>query len=182
MKKKVLLLALAAVILVAGSIGGTLAWFIDSASVTNTFTVGHVVIEASEPEWNKADADHKLVPGKTLIKDPTVTVKQDSEKAYVFFKVTMSSNMAAVVTYTPASGWETITGRAGIYYRIVDTSDTDVSFPAFENNLLAVSTAATQADLSTISSDTMRISFAAVQYEGMDDSVETALGKLPAGF
>ncbi len=182
MKKKVLLLALAAVILIAGSIGGTLAWFIDSASVTNTFTVGHVVIEASEPLWKQTGADHKLVPGKTLIKDPTVTVKQDSEKAYVFFKVTMSANMAAVVTYTPASGWETITGRAGIYYRIVDTSAADVSFPAFENNQITVSAAATQADLSAVSADTMRISFAAVQYEGMDATVETALSKLPADF
>ena len=77
MKKKTLALVLALTLLVAGVVGGTLAWLTDqTAEVKNTFTVGDINIGLTE-----TTADYKMVPGNTIAKNPTVTVKADSEAA-----------------------------------------------------------------------------------------------------
>ena len=46
--KKVLILGLCAVLLVAASVLGTMAYLTDTKSVTNTFTVGNVAITLDE--------------------------------------------------------------------------------------------------------------------------------------
>lgn len=100
-KKKVLLLFLCAVLLVAVSIVGTLAYLTSRDEVTNTFTVGKVDItldEADVDEYGKeiAGADrvkgneYKLIPGHTYVKDPAVTVEGDSEESYVRMLVTIN--------------------------------------------------------------------------------------------
>lgn len=166
MKRKSLILILSALVLVLASVGGTLAWLSDSASVTNTFSVGKVDISASEPIWDSSD-DHKLVPGKTLTKDPTVTVEAGSEEAYVFVKVTSSPDVAAVLSYEMADGWTQLTGQDGVYYRTVAASSSDQSFPVFKDNQITVKTSATNELLAKISNvaaqDYMKIAFAAIQ-------------------
>lgn len=52
-KSKALLLSLCAVLLVAATVLGTIAWLTAQDSVTNTFTVGNVKIELKEPETDK---------------------------------------------------------------------------------------------------------------------------------
>ena len=70
MKKKIAALALVVLLLVAAVVGGTLAYFTDTDSATNTFTVGDVDIELVEkmqdPEHESVLLDwapHELVPG-----------------------------------------------------------------------------------------------------------------------
>ena len=83
MKKKTLALVLALTLLVAGVVGGTLAWLTDqTAEVKNTFTVGDINIGLTE-----TTADYKMIPGNTIAKDPTVTVKANSEACWLFVKV-----------------------------------------------------------------------------------------------
>ena len=66
MKKKTLALVLALTLLVAGVVGGTLAWLTDqTAEVKNTFTVGDINIGLTE-----TTTDYKMVPGNTIAKDP----------------------------------------------------------------------------------------------------------------
>ncbi len=50
-KKKVLVVALA-ISLIALAVGGTLAWFTDNESVTNTFVIGEIDIVQHEEEYN----------------------------------------------------------------------------------------------------------------------------------
>ena len=109
-KSKALLLTLCAVLLVAASVLGTMAYLTDSDKVENTFTVGKVDISLDEAEVNadgKAiDKDgkevtdlaaakrvtknsYKLMPGHSYVKDPTVTVKAGSEASYVRMLVTV---------------------------------------------------------------------------------------------
>lgn len=87
MKKKSILLAVTAVMLVcAMSIGGMLAYFTDTTETKeNTFTVGNVEIELKEPAWNEKE-EHVLMPGTTFAKDPTVT-NTGSEPAYMFLTI-----------------------------------------------------------------------------------------------
>ena len=83
-KSKALLLTLCAVLLVAASVLGTMAYLTSTDTVTNTFTVGKVEIKLDEtdvtnPNGPRVTANsYKLMPGTTYTKDPTVTVKAGS--------------------------------------------------------------------------------------------------------
>lgn len=97
MKKKTILVAAIAVMLVAALVvGGTLAYFTDkSEAKVNTFTVGNVAIDLTETAW-KADADHTLVPGKFYDKNPTITVDANSQDAYVFLKLDLNKYVSLI--------------------------------------------------------------------------------------
>lgn len=99
--KKALLLTLCAVLLVAASVLGTMAYLTSTDEVKNTFTVGQVSIKLDEAKANtdgtlvqgadrvKANS-YKLLPGHTYAKDPMVTVLNGSESSYIKMTVTFS--------------------------------------------------------------------------------------------
>lgn len=99
--RKVLALTLCAIALVGASVMGTMAYLTDNDTVTNTFTVGNVDITLDEadvkPDGTKEsenrvkDNEYHLLPGHTYIKDPTVTVVEGSEDAYVRMLVTVEN-------------------------------------------------------------------------------------------
>lgn len=110
MKKyaKALLLILCAVLLVAGSVLGTLAFLTSEDRVENTFSTGHVKITLDEAPVDKTGKavtgdrvkknDYHLLPGHEYVKDPTVHVVMDSEDCYVrmFVTVNQSSQWDAI--------------------------------------------------------------------------------------
>ena len=112
-KSKALLLTLCAVLLIAASVLGTMAYLTSTAKVENTFTIGKVEIKLDEA---KVTADgipvegaarvtansYKLMPGTTYTKDPTITVKAGSEESYVRMKVTFN-NAAALMEMLPSA-------------------------------------------------------------------------------
>ena len=72
-KKKILTLAMC-VAMAAIMAVGTLAYFTDTDSADNVFTVGNVEIELTEPNWVAGDEEaDDVYPGEALPKDPTVT-------------------------------------------------------------------------------------------------------------
>ena len=101
MKKKilkVLALVACAVLLVVGSIAGTLAYMTSkTGTVKNTFTVGNVSItmdEANVDEYGVPTSgrtaegnEYKLIPGHTYAKDPTIHVAEGSEVCYLFVEI-----------------------------------------------------------------------------------------------
>lgn len=75
MKKKLVTLCAALALCATAIIGGTLAYFTDTDAKDNTFTVGNVDIELTEPNWNAAETagtHTNVYPGQKLDKDPTV--------------------------------------------------------------------------------------------------------------
>lgn len=96
-KSKALLLTLCAVLLVAASVLGTMAYLTSTDTVTNTFTIGKVEIKLDETDVTNQTGprvqanSYKLMPGTTYTKDPTVTVKAGSEESYVRMKVTFNN-------------------------------------------------------------------------------------------
>ena len=94
--RKTLMIICCALVLVAISVGTTLAYLTDTEAVTNVFTVGKVGITLNEA---KVGADGKaltgdaaervntnsyhLIPGQAYDKDPMVTIDAESELAYV---------------------------------------------------------------------------------------------------
>lgn len=70
MKKKSILVAAIAVMLVAALVvGGTLAYFTDTKSADNTFTVGNVKIELLESSLHRENAGYVGTPGEKLNPD-----------------------------------------------------------------------------------------------------------------
>lgn len=120
-KSKALLLTLCAVLLVAASVMGTMAYLTSTDTVENTFTVGNVKITLDEA---KVDTDgtpaapaervkansYKLLPGHTYTKDPTVTVIKGSESSYVRMKVTFNNAAQIIAMCTDPDFADEITG------------------------------------------------------------------------
>ena len=98
---KHLILAVVAVFLITATIFTTIAYLTSKQEVKNTFTVGNVVIgldEALVKTDGTPDGDlrteignqYHLLPGMSYTKDPTVTVKANSEDCYVRMVVTVT--------------------------------------------------------------------------------------------
>ena len=145
-KKKVFVTVLCAVLLVAASVLGTMAYLTSQDTVKNTFTVGNVQIKLDEAKANPdgslvANADrvkansYKLLPGHTYNKDPMVTVLGGSEKSYVKMTVTFTkaseldaifapdgANMTSIFNGYDSTNW-TYTGN---------TEDTDKNTRTYE--------------------------------------------------
>lgn len=157
MKKKTLALVLALTLLVAGVVGGTLAWLTDqTAEVKNTFTVGDINIGLTE-----TTADYKMVPGNTIAKDPTVTVKANSEACWLFVKVTESENLDTFITYAIAEGWTALPGVDGVYYREVPASAADQTFSVLAGDAVTVKSDVTRTMLETAKTDAPTLTFKA---------------------
>lgn len=115
-KSKALLLTLCAVLLVAASVLGTMAYLTSTDTVTNTFTVGKVEIKLDEtdvtdPNGPRVKANsYKLMPGTTYTKDPTVTVLKGSEESYVRMKVTFNNAKEIIALCTDPEYADEVTG------------------------------------------------------------------------
>jgi len=118
------------------SVAATIAYFTDSESVTNTFTVGNVAITMDEKNTDGKDAagvananlvrdtanKYHLVPGVTYEKDPTIHVAENSEDCWLFVKV--ENGIADIETTDGAktiaaqmtdNGWTAVQGATNIY-------------------------------------------------------------------
>ena len=166
MKKKTLALVLALTLLVAGVVGGTLAWLTaTTGEVQNTFTVGDINIDLTE-----TTTDYKMVPGSTIAKDPTVTVKGGSEACWLFVEVTESANLKDFITYAIANGWTKL--EDGVYYREVPASAADQTFSVLADNAVTVKNTVTKAMLTADDFTNPTLTFKA--YAVQKDNVASA--------
>lgn len=180
-KKKVVLLALCAVLLVSVSVLSTIAFLKSTDSVTNTFTVGKVAItldEASVDQYgNVTGTDrvksntYKLVPSHTYTKDPIVHFAADSEASYLFVKV--ENGLAAIETGTKiadqivANGWQLLDGYTDVYWRYAPAATSGaVDYPVFGSF-----TVAEQADVKDYASAKIVVTAYAIQADGFADEV-----------
>ena len=80
MKKKLLVLSLCVALAAIAIAGASLAYFTDTKSATNTFTVGNVKIDLIESTYHREGNDNS---GDTSIPDPTHTVTAADNMEYV---------------------------------------------------------------------------------------------------
>lgn len=147
MKKKILVACLCVALAVLTIAGTTLAYLTSKDTVTNTFTVGNVKITLDEAKVNTAgeplnekgekvntvaDAarvannDYKLMPGKTYVKDPTVTVKAVSEESYIRMLVHVN-DMTKLTGAFPKAKYADYYGTGDVFLleKLVDWNSTD---------------------------------------------------------
>ena len=158
MKKttKIIALLLCAVLLVAGSVMGTLAYLTSHAEVKNTFTAGNVTItmdEARVDEYGVPEAGaarvanntYKLIPGHTYTKDPTVKVGADSEDCWVFVKI--ENGLGDAVSITTENGWAALPNGYYAYTTKLSKNGTATPFKTFKFDQNADPSAYTRAEI-----------------------------------
>lgn len=208
MKKfKALLVVACALLLVAASVFGTMAYLTSKDTVTNTFTIGKVEITLDEakvdlngtavtPDERVKNNSYKLMPGHSYTKDPTVHVDAASEDSWIFVKV--ENGIAAFEAATSseeggykkiadqivAKGWTALDGVAGVYYKSYDKSTTGANLVVFENFKMA-DNANEVNGWGNISADTTKVTVTAyaVQKDGFENAnaAWTATFGKPAG-
>jgi predicted ribosomally synthesized peptide with SipW-like signal peptide len=121
MKKNKTFLA-AIVLLLLFVVGGAVAYFTDTATKTNTFTIGNVDITLTEDAWDALtdangndipDVAEEMMPGESVTKDPTINNLSTKNPAYVFAKVEVpcttivapATTSEELFTYTTNAGW-----------------------------------------------------------------------------
>lgn len=173
MKKKMAIAATAIALVLCFAIGGTLAWLVDKTGpVVNTFTYGDINIELAE-----TTTEYKMIPGNHIAKDPTVTVKADSEACWLFVKIEESTDkkFSDFMTYEVADGWTALDGSAGVYYREVAAATNNLAFEVLKNNQVTVKDTVTKQDLNALTTETYpKLTFTAyaVQKDGFDNAAE----------
>lgn len=184
--RKVLLTISLLLVVVAASVGGTLAWLTaTTAPVVNTFTYGDINIDLFEHAYDagtnklgeekvKTVTSYKIIPGVNLPKDPTVEVKAGSEACWLFVEVKEEGTfVAGKVTYSIANGWTPLTGVVGVYYREVgaSTPTANQEFAVLKDNTITVSKDLTKTEINSVA-DNPKLTFKA--YAVQKDNVSSA--------
>ena len=128
MKKNKTFLA-AIVLLLLFVVGGAVAYFTDTDTKTNTFTIGNVDIDLVETAWDALaddndndipDAAEDMMPGESVTKDPVIRNLSTKNPAYVFAKVEVpcttivapATTSEELFTYTTNTGWAELSSAA----------------------------------------------------------------------
>ena len=169
---KTLALAACAILLVVGSVAGTLAYLTDTDEVNNTFTAGKVAITMTEskvdlygepvtPATRVQENTYKLIPGRTYTKDPTIYVSANSEECYIFFE--LNNELGENVYFDIGSNWTNITGTDVYYYNSTLTEGQQcTAFNTF--------TVSGNADVESLKDKKVDITAYAVQADGFADA------------
>lgn len=127
--------------------GVTIAFIASSSQpVINTFTVGDIRLSLTET----TGTTYQLIPGTTVNKDPYLTVKAGSDACWLFFKATASEDLTSCVIYAPGTGWTPLNGYEGVYYRQVDKTNADLSFPLLQSNQVKIKETLTEEQLAAL--------------------------------
>lgn len=176
--KKMFVAMLAIALLIGCTIGGTIAWLMDTTpTVTNTFTVGDVEITLVESPYDNANKTYgtpaegvtntyPLIPGNTYKKDPKVSVTANSEDCYLFVKLDKVNNPDTYLTYTlNTEGWTALQGEDGVYYRSIIKSEKEQSWDLLtaDTNGITVTVKDTIVRNGTATNDTVDMPTAAPQ-------------------
>lgn len=162
--KKTLITILVTVLVCFGVFGTTLAYLMDKTdTITNTFTYGNVDIELAET----TGTTYKMLPGHVYKKDPTVTVKANSENCWVFVKVEKSTNFDTFMTCAIADGWTLVDGETNVYARSVTSATADQPFAVLANNQVTIKNVTqTVLDGAKGNEPTLKVTAYAVQADG----------------
>lgn len=164
MRKSLIGLIIALALLLAVSVGVTVALLVASSKpVVNTFTVGGVDITLTE-----TTTEYKMTPGVTVAKDPTVTVLGNSENCWLFVKVEKENDFDTFCTYEIQDGWTALEGQAGVFYQMVEKSSANQPFPVLKNDSVLIRDTLTEEQLNGVTvNPTLTVTAYAAQIDGL---------------
>lgn len=218
-KRNITAIAAFALIVIA-FVGTTIAWLaMQTGEVTNTFTVGDVNISLYEHKINnvthateaetilvddindRGTNEYQFVPGLTIPKDPTVTVKGGSAACWLFVKIATRGNhfygndTDPIIKWTMADGWEQVdSGNPYFWYRKVEAADTDTDFPVFKDNSVRINDIFSEAQFEVVNTrpaytnPKVYVRAGAIQSDNIavgvsdEEAAKIALGMMPEAF
>ena len=139
--------------------------------VVITFTFGNIDIALAENTGN----DYKIIPGKDIPKDPSVSVKGGSEECWLVVMVEQTGTFVAnKVTYAIDNSWKALPGAEGVYYREVAAVTEDTAFSVLEGDKITVLDTLTKDDIKDIAASHPTLTFTAyaVQKAGIDTAAD----------
>ena len=158
--KKTILTIVCTILVCTCVMGTTLAYLVDKTDpIKNTFTVGDINIELKETKGEGTDyaKSFKMIPGSTIAKDPTITVKAGSEKCYLFVEIIESSNFDDFMTYEvelgalPTEGWTEFKKSnadgtiSTVYYWVInEDTEEDTPYEILKGNVVTVKSSVTK--------------------------------------
>ena len=195
-RNRILLTAIAALLLVAVAVGGTMAYLqATSNEVTNTFKPTGLSIDLNEHDYDpnsntldtnatpvKANDDYKVVPGVDIPKDPYVTFSSDVA-CYVFITVKETNwpekdDGTRLMDYAILSDWTKL--ENGVYYqlftdatdKVLDAAITDKKLSILVGDKVTVSTDITLTEMAAIKAANPTLEFDAfiIQQAGFADA------------
>lgn len=205
-KNKVLLLSLCAVLLVTASVLGTMAYLTDDDVVTNTFSVGSVIITLDEADVDDSDKDgnkterdkansYKLLPGHQYDKDPIIHVDPNSEDCYLF--VIVKNEIAdiesddegdrTVAVQMADNGWAKVDGVANTYVYIgtADGANAPLAVSGGSNitvfESFKIKGSVTNTELAKYEGKTITVTAYAVQKDGFETKPADEIWKTAFG-
>ena len=198
MKKRMLVMVVAIMVTVTAFVGGTLAWFTDSAElpVSSTYAIGNVSLYDTSAVLLNNMTSGVLLPGTAVYKydplavnpmDPFVAVAQGSEDCYVFIEIVPSfgtgvnaytvdgvNNVCAddFVDYTVLGNWTLLNGN--VYYTVVTNITEDTVLPVYDT--ISAPASVNKAMIDATNGDTVKLSINtyAIQLAGFENEPETA--------
>ena len=168
MKRKLILIS-AMILCVACTVVGTTVALLTSLAqpVENTFTVGNIKLSLVETTGES----YRMIPGKTVDKNPYVKVIGGSEDCWLFVQVDKTERFDDYLAYEMDPGWTRLDGYSGLYFRSVTSSETDTDFRILKDDVITVRDTLTEEKMSEIT-ENPRISFKA--YAIQSYSIESA--------
>lgn len=187
-KNKALLLSLCAVLLVAASVMGTMAYLTSQDAVINTFSVGSVAITMDESDVDNGiegetnrdkENNYKLLPGHQYTKDPIIHVASTSEDCYLFVKVvneiTDIEDATTVADQMTEKGWIAVDGAESIYVYVGTAKDASDPLAVAANSNITVfesfkiKGSVTNKELANYADKTITVTAYAVQKDGFEN-------------
>ena len=181
---KALAITACAVILVAATVMGTVAYLTSQATMSNTFAAGNVTITMddirtdeygvaitpNERTTAEVKNNYKLIPAATYNKDTTIHIKGGSEPCYLFVKLDESFT-SGIISATLTDKWLPLDGVAGVYYY---TEEADARGVNVENTLdikvmesFTVASTAKNADVAPYQGESAQLIGYATQQQGL---------------
>ena len=197
--KKILVFAMAMLLVMAISVAGTVAYLNSTTGeVINTFSVGNVTItldEANVNEYGVATSGrgtantYKLIPAHSYTKDPTVHVAEGSEDCFLFVKIVNqiadieAAGSTTIAAQMAALNWVEVSDEPGVFC-LTDGNDKPLVVKAGENKVVFNSfTLAEDADVTANLNDKITIQAYAVQADTLDAlSVDDLWAEAPSSW
>ena len=173
---KTIFVAISLSVIILSIVSGSIAWLVASTDpVKNTFTYGDINITLDEakldingntvdenndgtPDRTTKGNEYKIIPGNSVTKDPKVTVKANSEDAWLFVKLDKSSNFDQFMEYEVilddpnttdiVEGWTKL--EDGVYYMAVNKSASDAEYFVIKDNTVKIKNSVTKEMLNNL--------------------------------
>ena len=195
-RTRILLTAVAALLLVVMSVAGTLAYLnAETDKVVNEFTPADINLTLTEDMNTDTDEDGKadawtaqLIPGKSYPKNPKVTITADPNNvaSYLFVKVEGAADAATYLNFTifynkENTAWEALgDSYPGVYVLKLDDTTVGYSEDLIKENAVVVKTELDQDDTKDADFDLTFQAWVIQQY-GFDDAEDAWTTGLNSG-